>query len=212
MLSRIKATLPHGWAGDTSPNVDSLLTGGATAATLTQANIDAAKLQTRLATATGSFLDIASLDFFGKESPRIPSETDAYFSTRIRATLFKPKVTYEALGLAVNAAMAGSGITIATYEYGTGVNSIPANSFPVGLNINDALARYGSNLLPFEAMVTISGIAPEAAILMEDGSTMLQEDGVLAINMENAFSIYQYLYNIIMSVKPIGTTVWVSIT
>jgi len=42
------------------------------------------QLQTRLATATDTNLDQASLDFFGGVLPRIPGETDSLFSSRIR--------------------------------------------------------------------------------------------------------------------------------
>jgi hypothetical protein len=101
MLSRIKAMLPGRWFGDATPVLDALLSGPAAAWSGLYALLGFVKLQSRLATATGVFLDIAAADYFGANLPRRNAETDAVFSQRLRANLIAPRATRAALTLAL---------------------------------------------------------------------------------------------------------------
>jgi hypothetical protein len=51
----------------------------------------------RLATSVGSQLDIFSEDFFGNELPRLPSEPDDHYRSRIQSLLLQPQVTRQAI-------------------------------------------------------------------------------------------------------------------
>jgi hypothetical protein len=58
-------------------------------------------LQTRVATCTGAFVDLASYDFFGPNLPRIIGESDLQFSTRIREEVLRDRNTRNAIDSAV---------------------------------------------------------------------------------------------------------------
>ncbi len=60
------------------------------------------RLQTRLATATDTNLDIASTDFFGSRLPRLSGELDPVFSKRLRAKIVAPSGCYVAIRGAIS--------------------------------------------------------------------------------------------------------------
>lgn len=102
MLVRIKVGLPP-WFGDANPFLDAILTAAATILAFAYSLIAFAKSQTRLATASGAWLDLFSHDFFGSGLPRVINESDANYRTRIASSLFKPKATRKAISDAVQA-------------------------------------------------------------------------------------------------------------
>jgi hypothetical protein len=69
ILSRLKSVLPARWFGDTTPNLDAVLTGLAAAWTGLYELLVNVRTLTRIATATGIFLDISSSDYFGNSLP-----------------------------------------------------------------------------------------------------------------------------------------------
>jgi hypothetical protein len=93
MLTRLKLVLPPGWFADTTPILDAVLTGLAAAWSGLYALLATVKAQTRIATASGLFLDMAADDYFGSALPRRASEADAAYSARIRANLLAPRAT-----------------------------------------------------------------------------------------------------------------------
>ena len=112
MAGRIRRAIPPNWfpappaAGGTSqtPVLDGLLAGlGAMWASL-YALLAYTRLQTRLMTATGTFLDMIAADFFGTNLPRRSGEADAAYAARISAALRAAKNTRAAISAAVQAA------------------------------------------------------------------------------------------------------------
>jgi hypothetical protein len=101
MLSRLKSLIPGGWFADVAPIRDAVLGGISDSLAWIYGFILYAKLQTRLATATAPFLDIASLDFFGNALPRRNGESDAAFSGRIRNEIMRERQTRSAIVTAV---------------------------------------------------------------------------------------------------------------
>jgi hypothetical protein len=93
MLARLKLVLPPGWFADTTPILDAVLTGLAAAWSGLYALLTNVKSQTRIATASGIFLDLAAGDYFGSALPRRAGEADAAYSARIRANLLAPRAT-----------------------------------------------------------------------------------------------------------------------
>ena len=93
MLSRLRAVLPPRWFGDTTPVLDSLLTGLATGWAILYSLLQMVVAQARIATASGSFLDMISTDFFGALLPRRPTELDDPFRLRIQQELFRERGT-----------------------------------------------------------------------------------------------------------------------
>jgi hypothetical protein len=106
MLARIKMLLPQRWFPDSTPILDALLAGPAWALSLIYSLIRYAQLQTRIATATGGFLDLISYDFFGNNLVRNAQEADSAFRTRLLATLLRPKATRPGM-IAVLTALTG---------------------------------------------------------------------------------------------------------
>lgn len=87
IVSRLQAVSPP-WFGDNPLLVTAGAQGAAAGLAPIYQQIVYAQAQTRIKTATGSFLDLISQDFFGATLPRYPNEQDAAFRGRILANLF----------------------------------------------------------------------------------------------------------------------------
>ncbi len=88
VYGRLRGLLPPSWYQEPTPIVDAVLQGPAWALSTNYAQITYAALQQRIKTATDSWLDIISQDFFGQSLLRLPNETDGAFRARILANLF----------------------------------------------------------------------------------------------------------------------------
>lgn len=105
IASRIRRVLPPAWfprapgtgQATAAPVLDAVLAGLGAGWAAIYALYTYAVAQTRIATATDCFLDLAALDFFGSRIERRPGETDNPFRARILAALFQPKDTRAAL-------------------------------------------------------------------------------------------------------------------
>jgi hypothetical protein len=170
MAARIRAVLPTSWfpgctpgAASSTPVLDAVLAGLGSAWAAMYALLAYTKLQTRIVTATGFFLDLVALDFFGNSLVRESGETDAAFQARIRSNIFAPRGTRAALALALTNL---TGRTPAIFE--------PANTEDTGGYGTEAqggggmgycvAGGYGSLQLPFQCFVTafrpiVGGIA-----------------------------------------------------
>lgn len=148
MLARIKSVLPARWFGDTTPILDAVLTGLAAAWSRLYTLLANVKTETRIATASGIFLDIASTDYFGSSLPRRAGEADAAFSARIRANLVLPRAT-----------RAGLSYTLENLTGRTPVIFEPLNATDTGGYNSNSLGYgtaggYGTKNLPFQFFVT----------------------------------------------------------
>lgn len=97
MASRMLALLPTGWFGDRKPVLQSLMQAVGSGLASFWTLLQAVSAQTRITTATGSFLDLISQDFFGPRLPRFPDEADDAFRLRITEALLRPRSTRAAL-------------------------------------------------------------------------------------------------------------------
>jgi len=98
VLSRFQRWLPTGWFPNTpGTRIYALASGFASLLATIYSYIAYLRLQTRLATATDGFLDLASRDFFGSILPRLTSEADATFSGRIRREIIRDRNTRGAI-------------------------------------------------------------------------------------------------------------------
>ncbi|MGU3387295.1 hypothetical protein ACLBYG_22485 [Methylobacterium sp. D53M] len=100
MLARLRALLPP-WFPDDDPILDGLLSGIAALLVFVLGLIAFAKLQTRVMSATGAFLDLAAFDLFGAQFRRRMNEPDASFQLRVRKEVFRPRNTRAAITQAV---------------------------------------------------------------------------------------------------------------
>ena len=88
ILSRLTSLLPKGWFESAPPVLDAVLTGIATVDANIYALAQYARLQTRIKTATGGWLDLVAQDFYGNALLRGISESDDSYRARILASLF----------------------------------------------------------------------------------------------------------------------------
>src|SRR5438105_4818067 len=93
VASRLRQLLPPSWFPDLAPNLWALLQGAGNVFAWLYALISFAKLQTRISTATGFFLDLMGLDFFGRNFPRMKGQSDASYSAAMKKELIRERVT-----------------------------------------------------------------------------------------------------------------------
>lgn len=100
MLARLRAVLPP-WFPSPAPITDAALTGVAAGLAFGYSLIQFAKTQTRIATASGGWLDLIAWDYFGARFHRRTSEVDDVFRARIKAELLRPRQTRAAIAQAL---------------------------------------------------------------------------------------------------------------
>lgn len=149
IFARFNSYLPSKWFTGSTPIKDAVATGIATVMSQEYALYVYAKQQTRIASATGAFLDLISADYFGSGLPRLAGESDASFRTRILANLFVPRTSRPAM------------VTVLTKLTGRApIIFEPNNPFDVGAMAVPASkgycnhTQYGSMDVPFNALIT----------------------------------------------------------
>ncbi len=148
MLGRLKSVLPAGWFGDATPVLDAVLSGLAAGWSGLYALLTGVAAQTRLATCSGIFLDMASADYCGGALPRRAGESDAAFSLRLRANLLAPRATRAGLAAALTSL---TGRAPAIFEP---LNPTDTGGYNCGTLGYGAAGGYGCASLPFQFFVT----------------------------------------------------------
>lgn len=100
ITARLRSYLPAGWFPSDptqTPILNAVLTGIATIMSGLYALYAYVKLQTRIATATGGWLDLIAQDFFGTTLLRGFNETDNTFRARIKISLFRARGTRQSI-------------------------------------------------------------------------------------------------------------------
>jgi hypothetical protein len=95
--SRLLRLLPTGWFPSEAPRLNAVLQGAAASLSAAFAMLSFVKAQTRIQTASGSFLDLISQGYFGGELPRLQYESDAAYAGRIRYNLTAPRGTRDGM-------------------------------------------------------------------------------------------------------------------
>ncbi len=147
MLARLKATLPANWFPDSTPVLDGLLTGLGKVWCHLYDQLQFVVLQTRVATASGGFLDAISIDFLGNLLPRRLAEPDMAFRSRIQRELVRERNTRAAIFSVLTDL---TGRTPRIFE-----PARPADTGAYGAVCGYATAgAWGSLSLPFQCFVT----------------------------------------------------------
>ena len=153
-LVRLKTTLPGKWFGDVTPALDAILGGISNTWASLYAFFSFIGQQSRIATATGPFLDGAATDFFGFNLLRFAGEAYAALSARILATFFQPQGTRSAV-TANLVALTGRAPTIFEPANPSDTGGYGFQGMTQGTGLGYGLAGgYGSLALPFQAFVT----------------------------------------------------------
>lgn len=205
---RINNGLPP-WFGDDNPNLQTLITGGASVYVIAYALYLFAQLQTRIKSATGPFLDIVSTDFFGVELPRKGGESDASFLARILANLFQPKGTRRAL---INAIIQATNYEPDVFEPRK-TSDTGGYGADCGLGYGGGGA-YGSMAYPYQGWV----IAYRASGVLGGNAGYGTSAGAYgadsAMHYQSAIQLSasdQAIFDAINAVKVYGTIVWVQL-
>lgn len=146
--ARLRALLPTGWFSDNTPVLDALTLGMGALWVGLIGVIDTVRAQTRMATASGVFLDLAALDYCGTAISRRAGESDAAFSARLRATVLAPRATRAALVAAIER-VTGRAPKIFEPFNPTDCGGYSTNTLGYGVR-----GGYGSLALPYQLFVT----------------------------------------------------------
>ncbi len=100
-VGRLWGVLPVRWFGDSAPVGSAVLAGFGTAWSRIYDLIAFVRDQSRLLTASGSFIDMIGADFFGAGLPRRGSEADTAYTQRLSNELLRARTTRAALHTAL---------------------------------------------------------------------------------------------------------------
>ncbi len=189
MVSRMRAVLPPSWFPLTAPGattsatpvLDGVLSGIGCGWAYCYALIQFVVQQSRISSATGSFLDMICADFFGTTIKRMAGEADTGFRSRISANLLLPRATRAAVSQAIAALLGGVPILFEPFrsaDTGSYGNATVGGAGGGG-GYGTAGLRLGSSTLPFQYLVAVS----------TDGKTTRRESEASFIDAGGAMQI-----------------------
>ncbi len=148
MRERLRLTLPDRWFADAPPIMDGVLAGLGSLWAGLHTLLGVVRLQSRLATTTGRFLDLASKDFFAGRVTRHTGETDGPFRLRLQRAMRRERGTRAAL----EAAAAEAGFTVRIFEP---ARLLDTGAYCVASGLAWGVAGgWGSVSMPLECLVT----------------------------------------------------------
>jgi len=163
MRARLKSVLPARWFSDQSPVLDGILAGLAAGWAGSYVLLQYAKSQTRIASATGIWLDVIAKDFFGQRLQRRTGQSDDAFRPRIQRELFRERGTRAAIS-SVLRDLTGRTPVIFEPARSADTGGYASKAAPTSGLAYGRAGGWGSLLLPFQCFVTAyrpvgSGIA-----------------------------------------------------
>ncbi len=189
MVSRMRAVLPPSWfpltapgaASSATPVLDGVLSGMGFGWAYCHALIQFVAQQSRISSATGSFLDMICVDFFGTTIKRMPNEADGGFRSRISANLLLPRATRSAVSQAVAALLGGAPVLFEPFRAADtgGYGGATAAGAGGGGGYGTAGMRLGSSTLPFQYLVAITTSGTVSR--RESDASFIDADGTMRI-------------------------------
>jgi hypothetical protein len=220
--ARLRALLPRQWfpttpygQATTSPVLDALLAGLASAWSNLYALLLWAFLQARISTATDTWLDVCAQDYFGTRLQRRAGESDTQLRARILASLLRPAGTRAALISALNTL---TGQTAASVFEPT--NPGDTGGYNLGGVGRNQAGGYGDLLMPFQFLVQTpralgGGISGVGGIYYGSGAAYGGRNvGALeyaSTQMIQGAITDAEIYATVAAVIPAGTEAWVQI-
>ena len=189
MVSRMRAVLPSSWFPLTAPGatssatpvLDGVLSGIGCGWAYCHALIQFVVQQSRISSATGSFLDMICVDFFGTTIKRMSSEMDNRFRSRIGANLLLPRATRLAVSQAISSLL-GAAPTLFEPSRAAdtgGYGGAAAAEVGGGGGYATAGMRLGSSILPFQYLVAVTTQA--TVTRRESDASFIDANGVMQI-------------------------------
>lgn len=215
MVARLRAVLPTHWFPEDTPVLDGVLNGLASAWTWLFQLLQYVRAQTRLATATGVWLDVIAQDFCGTRLTRRSGQSDDAFRNRIRQELLRERGTRNAVTSVLldltnrPPAIFEPGLTGDTGGYG----SIAGAGGGVGYR---AGGGWGSLDLPFQCFVTAyrpigSGISVVSGWGESNGGYGSGAIEYASLSMVQGQVTDADIYAAVASVMPVATIAWTCI-
>lgn len=212
LTGRLKRVLPRGWFADQAPVLGTVLSALSAAWSGLFQLLATTQAQTRIATATGIFLDMVSQDFLGGTLPRRPAEPDDAYRARVQRSVLRTHNTRaDVVGAVVTLTNRPPRIVEPARIADTGCwNS--ASTFAYG-----AAGAWGTRRLPFQLMVNAYrpvgiGVArcfgygtPAAGYGV--GAAQYITPSIAASQISDAD-----IYAGIAAVLPAATTAWVTVS
>ena len=215
IVGRLKATLPSGWFPDSTPVLDSLLNGLAFGWSWAYGLLRYVLIQTRLATVSDIWLDIAAQDFLGGGITRA-GQSDAAFSARLRREILRSRGTRASVASALSD-LTGRQPTIfePARPSDTGGWGGPGE-LVTGLAYGTA-GGWGSLALPFQCFVTAYRPSGSGIAIVAGWSTSAGGYGIGAIEygdltMTRAVVTDSDIFSAVASVMPVATVAWTRIS
>jgi hypothetical protein len=210
--ARLRALIPHGWfAPGETPLIDALLAGIANTLAFIYGLFEYLRLQTRIATATGGFLDLLAGDFFGNTLIRASNQSDDSFRAQIIVNILRQRATRAAV-ISILEQLTGRTPIVFEPQRPQDTGTYQGPNLGYGL-----VGGYGSIILPYQSFVTAfrpvgQGIPNIAGYGTPTGaySTPSQSEWA-SLSMINGVSDAD-LYSAINSVRPAAYRIWVRIT
>ncbi|MFH5067238.1 hypothetical protein ACHHY8_02645 [Enterobacter cloacae complex sp. 2024EL-00215] len=209
-VKRLKSVLPVQWFNDSNQILDAVLNGLASALSWVYQLYTYAVLQTRILTATDSWLDIIANDFFGERIKRQAGQTNDEFLNVIRINLFRERGTRQAI---IKVLEDLTGNTPKIIEPARPQDCGGYNMPNIGYGVAGA---YGSLLMPYQAFViayrpTGEGVPYVGGYTSTVSGYSTPSRGKYASYSELTGVTDTQIYAAVASVKMEGTTVWVRI-
>lgn len=205
MVARLRALLPVGWFGDTTPVLDAVLSGFGACFAAIYTLIGFTISQSRIATATGGFLDLVCLDFFGSQLSRRLGEPDAALRGRIDNEMLRSRATRESVASAL-LELTGNPVSIFEPRRPADCGGYCAGGAGYGV-----AGGWGNLSLPFQFFVTVprpsgGGIATVAGY-GTGGPLVYASAGQIGQPISDAD-----IYGAIPPLLPTATTAWCRLT
>jgi hypothetical protein len=220
ILERVKRLLPTSWFSYVAPYRDAIIGGAGDLAAWSYSLVAYARTQSRLATASGIWLDILSYDFLGRFLPRTTTSDDIYRVT-IRATILQERVTRAGM---LNALLTLTGNQPVIFEpwntYDTGAYSglgMGGDGIKYGsMGYGVGRGGYGNMQLPAQTFLKVFRGASSGVPNVEGYGDPVAGYGVGAgeytgplIALDGITN--EMIYRVINITKPTGTFCWVAI-
>lgn len=182
ILHRLRALLPSSWFEDSGALITATLQGYAASAAFVFALYTYAKQQTRIATATGGWLDLIAGDFFGSSMQRRPGQDDISYRTTIRINILRERGTRAGL-ISVLRDITGNTPIVTEPR-----RALDAGAYGIGYGYG-AAGAYSTVTLPYTAFVKVFRPSVGSGLSVTDAE----------------------IYAAIESVRPAATVIWVCI-
>lgn len=209
MFGRLKSLLPIGWFGDSNPIRDAALWGYAQALSWGYTLYLYAQAQTRIKTATDSWLDLSALDFFGNNLLRYSGQSDDSYKNRILINIFRERTTRHGMEK-VLFDLTGRKPVIIEPARPKDVGSLGVNMW---LGASGAL---GSVVTPYQAFVTVyrptGGSAANWPGIATNWFGLSQTSGLVPATQLSPQVSDADIVAAIEATKPFATTIWYRIS